>query len=278
MRPIVVFLSALLLTVALSAISADATVAAPGSYTYETFGFDKACAPSNSQMDNFWSGSPYYHMYVYIGGSNVSCKNNTNLTAAWVDRNGPASSKWGLMPIWVGPQPPCTTGNFYTFSSDTTTAFNQGSSEGSAAFSRAIGLHFGQTTPVVYDFEPWNTTDTACVNAAKAFIRGWTTFLHAGAGQKAGVYGSTCGSGIDKFWGLSPALDWVWGANWNGNPSTANFGSCVNATHWTNHQRHKQYAGPHSETWNGTTMTVDSDCANGPMFGVFDRLIESACL
>jgi hypothetical protein len=181
------------------------------------------------------------------------------------------------MPIWVGRQPPCTTGNYYTFSTNTTTAFNQGSSEGSSAFSAAIALHFTQTTPIVFDFEPWDTADTTCVAAVKAFVRGWTTFLHSGASEKAGVYGSTCASGIDKLWGLSPALDWVWGAWWNGNPSTSNY-TCVSASHWTNHQRHKQYEGGHSETWNGVTMTVDSDCANGPMFGTIDRLIESDCL
>jgi hypothetical protein len=262
----------------LSGAQSFSVLAAPGSYTYETYGFDKACAPTNAQMDAFWSGTPYYHMYVYIGGSNRACKSNTNLTAAWVDRNGPASSKWGLMPIWVGLQPPCTTGNFYTFSTNTTTAFNQGSSEASAAFSAAIGLNFAQTTPIVFDIEPWATTDTTCVAAAKAFVRGWTTFLHSGASEKAGVYGSTCASGIDKFWDLSPALDWVWGAKWDADPSTSNFGSCVSGTHWTAHQRHKQYAGPHTERWNNVPMTVDSDCANGPMFGVSDRLIQSDCL
>lgn len=250
-----------------------------GSYTYETKGLDSACAPSNAAMDAFWLGTPYYHWYVYIGGANRFCKNNTNLTASWVDRNGAANFKWGLMPIWVGLQAPCTpAGKYYVFSYNTTTAYNQGSSEANAAFSAALALDFTTTTPLVFDLEAWDTGNSSCVAAVKAFVRGWVDFLHAGTPEKAGVYGSTCGSGLDKLWGLSPTPDWIWGALWDGNPSTSHLGTCVATTHWTTHQRHKQYAGSHNETWNGQTLNVDSDCANGPMFASSDQLRDSTCL
>ena len=96
--------------------------------------------------------------------------------------------------------------------------------------------------------------------------------------DRAGVYGSTCASGLDDFAGISPAPDWIWGALWDLNPSTSHLGTCVATSHWTNRQRHKQYRGEHPETWNGVMLSVDSDCANGPMFGDLDRLIDSACL
>jgi hypothetical protein len=73
-------------------------------------------------------------------------------------------------------------------------------------------------------------------------------------------------------------VDWIWAAYYDSNPSTSHLGTCVATSHWTNHQRHKQYRGPHNEEWNNQTLSVDSDCANGPMFGVSDRLVDSACL
>jgi hypothetical protein len=36
----------------------------------------------------------------------------------------------------------------------------------------------------------------------------------------------------------------------------------VPSSDWVNQQRHKQYQGGHNETWNGSTINVDSDCAN----------------
>lgn len=147
-----------------------------------------------------------------------------------------------------------------------------------AAFSAALALDFTTTTPLVFDLEAWDTGNSSCVAAVQAFVRGWVTFLHAGTPEKAGVYGSTCGSGLDKLWGLSPKPDWIWGALWDGNPSTSHLGTCVASTHWTSRQRHKQYAGGHNETWNGQTLNVDSDCANGPMFASSDQLRDSTCL
>lgn len=251
----------------------------PGNYTYETKGLDSACAPTTAQMNAFWSGTPYYHWYVYIGGSNRYCKNNTNLSASWVDTNGPASTKWGLMPIWVGLQPPCTpAGKYYVFSYNTTTAYNQGYSEAGSAYNAGRALHFSNAWPMVMDLEPWDTTNSSCVAAAQAFVRGWVAYLHTYPPQKAGVYGSTCASGLDKFWGISPAPDWIWAAKWDNNPSTSSLGTCVATSHWTNHQRHKQYRGTHTETWNGQTLSVDSDCANGPMWAIHDGLYDSTCL
>ncbi len=38
--------------------------------------------------------------------------------------------------------------------------------------------------------------------------------------------------------------------------------SCVASTHWTSHQRHKQYQGAHNATYNGVTLNIDSRCAD----------------
>jgi hypothetical protein len=166
----------------------------------------------------------------------------------------------------------------YVFSYNTVTAYNQGFSEAGSAKTAALNLHLTNATPLVFDLEPWDTTNSTCVAAAKSFIRGWAAKMHAAPNQKAGVYGSTCASGLDNFVTINPAPDWIWGAKWDSDPSTSNLGTCVAASHWSFHQRHKQYRGPHNETWNGVTLNVDSDCANGPMYGVSNRLIDGTCL
>jgi hypothetical protein len=93
------------------------------------------------------------------------------------------------MPIWVGLQPPCTpAGKYYVFSYNTTTAYNQGYSEARSAHVAAVGLHFTNDTPMVYDLEAgWDTTNSSCVAAAKAFVRGWVAFLHTSPPEKVGV-------------------------------------------------------------------------------------------
>lgn len=254
-----------------------ARLSAIGTFINQTKGLDTACVPTTAQMNAFWSGTPYYHWYIYVGGANRACKTNTNLTAQWVTTNGPASSKWGLMPIWVGLQAPCTpAGRYSVFSYNTTTANSQGRSEAQAAYAALMSLGFLADVPIVLDLEAWDTTKASCVAAAKSFVQGWVDWLHHPSAQSAGVYGSTCGSGLNLFASLARPPDWIWGAAWNGNPSTANM-PCVAVGYWTNHQRHKQYRGDHSERWNGITLIVDSDCANGPMYTHHDNLVDPAC-
>lgn len=180
-----------------------------------------------------------------------------------------------MVPIWVGPQAPCT-GYSHRFSSNATTAYAQGRSEASAAYTALLNLGIGSDSPVVYDLEGYDTLNSGCVAAAKAFIRGWVEYLHAAPAQSAGVYGSSCSSGLDGFWSNSPRPDWIWGANWNLVESTSNL-ACIGATHWSNRQRHKQYRGAHNETWNGISIQVDSDCANGPNYSSHDRFVYTGC-
>lgn len=272
-------LAAMSLAIALP-MGAAPQVGAAGSYTYETKGLDSACAPTTSQMNAFWNGTPYYHWYIYVGGANRSCKNNTNLTASWVSTNGPASTKWGLVPIWVGLQAPCTTpGKYYVFSYNTTTAYNQGYSEAQSAASAVFNLGFSSNVPIVFDLEYWDTSNNPCVAAVRSFILGWVDWLHVPPSQKAGVYGSVCASGLNSLATITHPPDWIWGAYYQTppNPSTSNM-ACIPSSRWVYHQRHKQYVGSHNETWNRATLNVDNDCANGPVYANHDSLYDSACL
>jgi hypothetical protein len=268
------FLVSLILIAITTALSPSAAQAA-GTYITETKGVDACAAPSVSTMQKWWTGTPYWTWYIYIGGSTRACA-QSNLTASWVSQVGPGGIGWGLVPIWVGPQAPCNTDISVHFSSNTTTAFSQGQAEGSSAYTALRQLGFESDTPVVYDLESFDASNSGCVAAAKAFLRGWVTYLHAAPAQSAGVYGSSCSSALDAYWSNSPRPDWIWGANWNGNTSTSNL-PCVGSTHWANRQRHKQYRGQHNETWNGATVSVDNDCANGPNYSTHDRFVDSSC-
>ncbi len=140
--------------------------------------------------------SPYWWHGVYIGGVGMYCAQYLN------DVRGQG---WNFEPIWVGPQAPCTGGEFaYTFNYDPGTAFSQGQSEAVNAYDQLLNLGFAigaAGTPAMYDLEAFNTSDSACVSAVAAFIEGWMNQLHVTPAQLAGVYGSTCGSSLPSSWG-----------------------------------------------------------------------------
>jgi hypothetical protein len=265
-----------LFSLALSSVASVPARATWGNFLTETKGLDSCAAPSIATMQAFWNGTPYYTWYIYVGGISRACA-QPNLTASWVQQvstiAGPPD--WGLVPIWVGPQAPCTT-YAHRMSSNTTTAYNQGYAEAQSANGAVWGLGMGGGIPIVVDIEAFNTSNSTCLAAVKAYVRGWSAFLQSPPAQPAGVYGSTCGSGLNNYAALSPHPDWIWGAYWNGNPSTSNM-ACITATNWANRQRHKQYQGGHNETWNGKTVNVDSDCANGPNFGPAQRILDTSC-
>jgi hypothetical protein len=91
------------------------------------------------------------------------------------------------------------------------------------------------------------------------FLAAWTQTLHAG-GYLSGIYSSSL-SGISDLaaqYGTSyTEPDDLWVANWNGLQSTSD--PAVPAGAWPIHQRLHQYQGGHNETYNGATLSIDSD-------------------
>nr|BFE69006.1 hypothetical protein GCM10020092_023070 [Actinoplanes digitatis] len=232
----------------------------------QRLGFD-ACMPTVSQMQAFWSNTPFSNFGLYIGGADLGCPSTPD--ASWLSRV--QAMGWQFMPIWVGPQAPCSS-EPVRMSWDTGTARQQGRNEALAAYRRMVALGMNTTSaPVVFDLENYNTADSACVNAVKSFVQGWVEQMHVAPAQKAGVYGSTCASGLSRLAEISTPPDFVTGAAWDGNRNTGVM-PCVDSGLWTNHQRHKQYAGDHNETWNGVTLNIDSDCSNAPVYPGPDQL------
>jgi hypothetical protein len=227
-----------------------------------------ACAASIAKAQAFWSNTPYWNMGLYLGGSSYGsgCKRWTNAEVGQLRTMG-----WQFLPLWVGPQASCT-GYANRFSSNTSTAYQQGRDEALAVYNKMVSLGWNTTNaPAIYDLEGFDTTNTGCMNAAKSFINGWVYQLHIAPAQKAGVYGSACASGLDQYSTLANVPDFIHGADWDGIKTTTNL-ACIPSNHWTQRQRHKQYQGGHNETWNGVTMNIDSDCSNGPVYPGPDAL------
>jgi hypothetical protein len=264
--------AAVLLVLGLVTVATQPAVAAPQKEQLVGQGLDSCAAPSVSQMSAFWNNTPYSAWGVYIGGVDRGCS-QPNLTTAWV--TAVTHQGWHLYPLWVGPQNPCAAG-FDHFSTDTTTAYNQGKTEAVKAWNAMKALGMATNSPVVYDLEAPGSSTTACINATTSFVRGWVAQLHVAPAQSAGVYTSTCSGFIDQFT-ASPAPDFITGAAWDGVLSTRTM-ACVSSSHWTAHQRHKQYRGGHNETWGGVTINVDSDCSDGPTVALAPYSGNTACL
>jgi hypothetical protein len=234
----------------------------------QRLGWDSCGVGSTGNAKAFWSNTPYWNMGLYLGGSSYGggCTRWSS-----TDVFGLQSQGWRFLPLWVGPQAPCT-GFSSRFSSDPATAFNQGKSEAVSAYQKIVA--FGWDTlnaPIIYDLEGFDTSNSGCVAAAQQFISGWVYQMHLPPAQKAGVYGSTCSSDLQAYAGIANTPDFIDGANWSGNRNTGSL-ACVNSGYWAFNQRHKQYQGDHNETWNGVTLNVDSDCSNGPVYPGPDEL------
>jgi len=235
-------------------------------------GFDQCEIPTLSQMQTWWGNSPYQAVNLYIGGSSRAC-NNLALTPTYVSQLSQLG--WQFIPTWVGPQAPCT-GFLTRMSSNPTTAYNQGVTQANLAVDKLadLGLTYPDETGsvVYYDIEYYGT-DAACRSAVNAFMNGWVSQIHV-RGNLAGIYASTlCNTGLSDFRTIANVPDVVWLASWYHNMGygfydpTASvwdyLSSCIPSTVWPNHQRIRQYEGPHYETWGNLILEIDSNVLDG---------------
>jgi photosystem II stability/assembly factor-like uncharacterized protein len=237
-------------------------------------GFDACEIPTLSQMQTWALGSPYEAVNLYIGGSSRAC-DNAALTADYLKQLH--AQGWKFIPTWVGPQAPCT-GYLTKMSSDPAVAYTQGVAQADLAVERLaeLGLTFPDKTGsvVYYDIEYYGT-NIACRNAVNSFMNGWVSQIHA-RGNLAGVYAThACDTGLNDFRTITNVPDVVWIAGWYynvGDPRatydpTASvwdwLSVCMVPDAWANHQRIRQYAGDHDETWGGLTLEIDNDVLDG---------------
>jgi photosystem II stability/assembly factor-like uncharacterized protein len=245
-------------------------------------GFDQACVPDLTEMQTWWSYSPYYDIGVYLGGSNVNCKNNTYLNSTWV--SGTSGAGWGIIPLWVGLQDPCIPSPSQFNLIDPTMAYSQGVSEADAAVSAANSLGIANSI-VYYDMEYYQADGSTCSNAAANFIEGWDSEMHT-LGFTPGVYWDYLD--IGDLTSVSPLPDAAWIKRWDGNQTVWNIGSLSN-TYWSNSQRIHQYCSDGTgvpcttdglgDSFGTIQFSIDGDAEDAPVVSWSgDRLLSAPTL
>lgn len=235
-------------------------------------GFDKCEMANLTQMQTWWNSSPYNAVNLYYGGVSRACANSL-ITSSFL--SSLRAQGWRFIPTWVGLQASCT-GYGHRMSPDPAVSYVQGKDEATAAIAAAqvLGLTNpdGSGTVIYFDLEAYDTSNAGCRASANAFVNGWTEVMQA-AGNLAGVYGASCGSAPTDWWSLAHVPDALWIANWYGNAGTVSYtrtatvwnAACLSNALWPNHQRLRQYAGTHTETWGGVAFSIDSNVLDGPL-------------
>jgi len=225
-------------------------------------GFDRACAPGAGTMSNWWTSSPYWYVGIYIGGSNKSCTNDSNLTSSWISDVNSNGMEWSFVPFYVGLQSQCVfQSGLAEFSNDTTTANSEGSNAADYAISDAESLGF--TNSIVYfDLEAFDTSNSTCLAAAEAFVRGWVNELQ-NRGWTAGLYGSSGASAMDDMYHLSANPTDAMLADYNDSNSPWGISSVPNSDWEYDHRIHQYHVDSTCETHGGICLNVDRNCAIG---------------
>lgn len=239
----------------------------PGNFT--GYGFDQCLTPTQEKMDVWLEYSPFLAAGIYTSGDSRACRDQPNLTPAWVSTQ--LAKGWRLMPITLGPQASCST-RFPRYGSDPVindtagadglyaNARAQGVAEATKAVQAAQKLGIVAGSTLWYDIEAYDHTQKKCRESALAFLSAWTNRLHA-LKYVSGVY-SSAGSGIlvlDQARAANtPNVtlpDYIWVARWDNIANTST--SYISEEGWNPHRRVKQYMGGHNETWGGVTINID---------------------
>lgn len=253
-----------------TAVAADtvANPVTPGDFT--GYGFDQCLTPDQQKMDAWLQSSPFLAVGIYISGDSRACRDQPNLTPAWVRKQ--LARGWRLLPITLGPQASCQP-RFPRYDDDETInpkpgkkerypqARKQGTAEAesAAAAASALGIVTGST--LWYDLEGFDLRNTHCRESALAFLSSWTWRIRQ-LGYVSGVY-SSAGSGIkmldDARWNKRKDVtlpDMIWVARWDGRANVETEAAYLRSDGWRG-ARVKQYQGGHDETWGGVTINID---------------------
>ena len=234
------------------------------------YAFDARCAPTQDQMDAWLTGSPFWGVGIYLGGSTMSCRTTAtdpgqpHLDASWVQRQ--RANGWHLLPIWVGPQASCHPLHADRIVADPASSYAaadaQGRREAAAAVARAQQLGIPAGSTLWYDLEGgFDLADVDCRRSALRFLSGWTLALRD-LGYRSGVYSSVSAGihALDNAANLSPGSyampDRIWYAWYNGAEDTRIDQQWVSGTRWAGDRVH-QYAAQEAATYGGVTLTID---------------------
>jgi hypothetical protein len=235
-----------------------------------TNGFDTCVAKTQTMLTAWWSGTPWYEIGVYLGGSvgqssAIGCYDG----AAAVDRA--LDTGYGVVLYWYGPQlgGTCRIRDFaHYISLNTTTAYNQGVTEANAAESAAIAAGLPALTRIFYDMEAYYN-HTGCRAAAKAFINGWDYQLGVNSIFWGAAYGSSCASYPSDWATIANVPVAISPADTNPNISSGGLDNgsafgypCLSDSLWDNHERVGQFSYDTNGTYNGVHFPIDENCAD----------------
>lgn len=238
-------------------------------------GFDTCSAKTQTMLSDWWNGTPWYDIGVYLGGSvgqSLGCYDG----AAAVDRA--LNTGYGVTLYWYGPQlgSPCNMRSFSSYISlNTTTAYNQGVSQANSASSAAAAAHLPFASTIFYDMEAYYA-NSGCRAASKAFINGWDHQLFYNTAWDDGAYGSSCASYPSDWasianvpYAISPADTALDNGSVYGYP-------CLSNGYWSQNQRVGQFS-TDNHTYNGYNLYVDENCADTYLPSIFSGTTGAGC-
>ena len=224
-------------------------------------GFDTCTAPSLQAM-KAWRPN-YAAVAIYIGGPEMGCGYG-NLSKGWVQST--EGMGWSLMPIYVGPQATC---NSFSDEIIPGQAAAEGTQSATQAVADAASFGLGKGSPIYYDMEGYDETDSSCVTAVLTFLDAWDRQLVA-SGYVSGVY-SSAASGVTDLQTTTTIAGHplaepqaIWIALWD-NVLNVTGSPYVTSAVWPTSARSKQYAGPHVVSIGGYSVDIDSDLVDGPV-------------
>jgi RNA-binding protein YhbY len=257
-------------TTTASAAARTAPPLPPTPGDFRGYGFDQCLAPTQAMMDRWLVSSPFLAVGIYISGDSRACRDQPNLTPAWV--RAQITKGWKLLPITLGPQASCQP-RFPRYRDDFSIdpfrgngryprARQMGRDSGASTVADAKKLGISPGSTLWYDMEGFDHTNTHCRESALAFISEWVTTVKR-LGYVTGVY-SSASSGIkamDDVRRTRPSAyrlpDQIWIARWDGVANTST--SYIPEDGWRPGGRMKQYRGGHDEVWGGVRINIDSN-------------------
>ncbi|MGA8114459.1 MAG: DUF1906 domain-containing protein [Actinocatenispora sp.] len=222
--------------------------------TYRGLGFDACQTPSARTMDTWLANSRHRAIGVYIGGGDLGCPDQPNLSPRWVRRQ--TNRGWHIFPLYVGRQAPCTTEPYRIDPAD---AAHQGRLDARNAATRAKYYGMARTSIIVNDMEYYRRGGT-CSSAVLTYLSAWTRELHV-LHYRSGIYSSRSAAIDDLIrvrsshrYTMPGTIDF---AQWDGQARVLD--AHIPAIYWFQHHRIKQFTGGHNETHGGVTINIDSD-------------------
>jgi hypothetical protein len=223
--------------------------------TFAGYAFDACAAPSTTDMAAWRAHSPYRAIGIYIGGNHRGCA-QPNLTADWV--RAEVAAGWHLIPLYVGPQASCTGAKTKRNLIDNAQPAPMGAAAATDAVKQAAALGLIGPSAIVYDMEAYRAGDAACRAGVLAFMGAWSAKLHD-LGYLSGFYSSMKSGAADQVANYAAAgyvrPDYVDFARWDKVATLTDV--AIPDAYWAPHQRMKQYAGGHEETYGGVTINID---------------------